>query len=100
MGWPGDPMKPRGTTKRRACSDRACTRSAVTPAIAAACIARRMASFSALAHVPDRARRCRSPPDGEGRPALAAPKPSAPSLLAASRRLVGSGGPVPGRDSL
>ena len=36
MGWPGDPMKPRETTMRRACSDSACTLSAVTLAIAAA----------------------------------------------------------------
>jgi hypothetical protein len=52
MGWPGDPMKPRETTMRRACSDRVCTRSAVTPAIAAACIARRMASFSSAVPMP------------------------------------------------
>jgi hypothetical protein len=35
MGWPGDPMKPRETTMRRACSGSACTRSAVMPPLAA-----------------------------------------------------------------
>jgi len=52
MGWPGDPMKPRETTMRRACSDSACTRSAVMLAIAAACVARRMTMFSSAVPMP------------------------------------------------